>query len=181
MAIVVAPTFRGATVLKEGGAVALEFHPLDGPMRLILVSASDVSTIEELAKSTEREKVAAIVAKGTPCSAPFDGTRSLPEVVPYDEVRLAFTLSFEGTACSAKLVRTEHLAKDGSLVNEGPRPASPVPSPSPPPVAPKQSPAAPPVPVSRACGGCGAGGEGPAMLLLALSAVTSIGRRRRAP
>ncbi|MCK6587108.1 MAG: hypothetical protein L6Q76_05935 [Polyangiaceae bacterium] len=183
-ALVLDRTFRGADVIPAGQVVPVEWHPMGGPMRLVLVDADAAAKVEKLRENMERDAIKSLTSAGTPCSDPFDGVRTVPTESPAAEVRWTFSVKVEGTSCTGTLVRTEQLAKDGSVVSATPASAptgSVVPAVSKT-SEPASSPATP-TPPAASKSGCAvneinnAEGAG-VVFLLGLGAITALRRRR---
>jgi hypothetical protein len=168
-ALVLAHTFRGADVLKPGATAPVEWHPLGGPMQLVVIDAGDVRALEAARAALERDPIEKITARGLPCGAPFSGVRTVPDTSSTSEIRWTYRVGLANGTCTAALLRTERLDDHGKLVGEGPDDAPGAPGAPPAPVeepaasaapSPAPSPSSVPPP-SRGCGACAVGGEGP--------------------
>jgi len=142
-ALVLARTFRGADVLSTGKVLPVEWHPMGGAMGLVMLDAASAAKIEEARKTMNRDAIKKITDAGVPCSAPIEGVRTVPDTSPTAEVRWTLAVQVTGASCVGKLVRTEFLSKDATVVEtkeaSSAQPATP-PSPSAAPPSPSAAP-----------------------------------------
>ena len=191
--LVLANTFRGASVLPVGKVEKVSWHPMAGEMRVVSLAESDAQELTKAAgPRIEPEKLKQILAKGKDCSDPFPGVRTVPKTNPAHEVRWRFRISFKGNACQADEFATQYLSKEGKVVGSGSdnteKPTKPI---SPPPAAESKTPAktqpappppAPAQPKKSGCGSCHVGAPAPAPLSgLAMIGLVgfALGRRKR--
>lgn len=182
-ALVLDHTFRGADVIPTGKVVPVEWHPMGGPMRLVLLDTDAATKIEKARETMERDTIKGLTSAATPCSEPFQGVRTVPSTSEAAEVRWTFTVKVEGTSCTGTLVRTEQLTKDGTVVSATPSsaPTAPVVPAVSKTSAPTSSPAAPPSPPASKSGcsiGANGDAEGGGFALLVLGAIAALKKRR---
>jgi hypothetical protein len=171
-ALVLANTFRGADVLQPGATAPVAWHPLHGPMRLVLVDAKDVPALAAARTPQSREQATKITDRGISCGEPFQGVRTVPATSPVREIRWIYRVAAAGGTCQATLLLTEELDDAGRPVS-GADAAAPAdgaasadspastgqPASTAPPGSASPSPAAAPPPKSG-CGACTVGRDG---------------------
>ena len=120
--IVLANTFRGAHVLEPGEVQAIDWHPSGGEMQLVLVDADEAAKIEPLRGGAvpgrfDRDGIAEIVAKGTPCGEGFRGERTILDTSPAEELRWIYRVTVSGDSCEATQERRVYLDASGGEVD----------------------------------------------------------------
>lgn len=186
-ALILANTFRGADLVVPNTVTPVEWHPLGGDLQIRLLARSEADKIPPLRDKLDRNSVAPIAAKGVVCGPAFAGVRTISDTSPAAEVRWTYRATVTGDTCSAELVRTDYLDKDGKVV---PAPGNTdIPPPSLPDVkaapdpkdaaaktdAPVKAEPAPPAPASSGCRTTGVPPAGLGVLIVGLL----LRRRRR--
>jgi L-amino acid N-acyltransferase YncA len=182
-ALVLLNTQHLAEVIAPGTMARIGWHPAAGPMQLATIDASAASKIPPLVDggARDREAVRKATAHATPCGAPFEGVRTVPETSPAREIQQFYRVAFTGDGCTAELVRTRQLDASGHVLDEEPD-AAPAPSSSA--SATPAPPDAPEAPPARRSGSCACSFDEAARgsaCCGAVAALAALALRRRSP